>query len=69
MFNSFFHSTSLRVGALAATLAVSAAGFSSCGISEQVQQAKAFKGVDVRLVNVEQATLAGIDDRGTDGWR
>lgn len=61
MFNSFFPSTTLRVGALAAALAVSAAGFSSCGISEQVQQAKAFKGVGVRLVNVEQATLAGID--------
>ena len=61
MFNSFFSVNSLRVGTLAAALAVSAAGFSSCGISEQVQQAKAFKGVDVRLVNVEQATLAGID--------
>lgn len=49
---------------LAATVALGAAGLaglSSCGISEQVQQAKAFKGVDVRLVNVEQATLAGID--------
>jgi hypothetical protein len=46
---------------LAAALALSAAGLSSCGISEQVQQAKAFKGVDVRLLNIEQASIAGID--------
>ncbi|WP_084708676.1 LEA type 2 family protein [Hymenobacter norwichensis] len=35
--------------------------FSSCGISEQVQQAKAFKGAQIRLASVEQATVAGID--------
>lgn len=49
---------------LAAALALSAtglAGLSSCGISEQVQQAKAFKGVDVRLLGIEQATVAGVD--------
>jgi hypothetical protein len=60
----FDFSISLRPARLlAAAVALSTAGlgFSSCGISEQVQQAKAFKGVDVRLVNVEQATLAGID--------
>jgi len=34
---------------------------SSCGIGEQVQQAKAFKGAEFRLASVEQATLAGID--------
>ena len=50
-----------RVRTIAAAVALSTAGLSSCGISEQVQQAKAFKGVDVRLVGVEQATLAGID--------
>ena len=64
MFN-FSQTLPLRyVRSLATAVALSAAGlagFSSCGISEQVQQAKAFKGVDVRLVNVEQATLAGID--------
>jgi hypothetical protein len=35
--------------------------FSSCGISEQVQQAKAFKGAQIRLASVDQATVAGID--------
>ncbi|WP_375416046.1 hypothetical protein [uncultured Hymenobacter sp.] len=34
---------------------------SGCGIREQVQQAKAFKDVDVRLASVTQATVAGID--------
>ncbi|SMB98989.1 hypothetical protein SAMN00120144_3792 [Hymenobacter roseosalivarius DSM 11622] len=34
---------------------------SQCGVSEQVQQAKAFEGAQFRLVSVEQATLAGID--------
>lgn len=34
---------------------------SNCGISEQVQQAKAFKGAQIRLASVEQATVAGID--------
>ena len=50
-----------RLLAAAVVLSTAGLGLSSCGISEQVQQAKAFKGVDVRLVNVEQATLAGID--------
>lgn len=36
-------------------------GLSGCGISEQVQQAKAFKDADFRLASVEQATVAGID--------
>ena len=36
-------------------------GLSRCGISEQVQQAKAFKDADIRLASVEQATVAGID--------
>jgi hypothetical protein len=34
---------------------------SGCGISEQVQQAKAFKNAQIRLASVEQATVAGID--------
>lgn len=36
-------------------------GVSSCGIGEQVQQAKAFKDAEIRLASVEQATVAGID--------
>ncbi|HEX8350086.1 MAG TPA: hypothetical protein VF598_08985 [Hymenobacter sp.] len=36
-------------------------GLSSCGISEQVQQAKAFQNADIRLASVEQATVAGVD--------
>ncbi|MDU0368782.1 LEA type 2 family protein [Hymenobacter endophyticus] len=36
-------------------------GFSRCGISEQVQQAKAFKNAQIRLASVQQATVAGID--------
>ncbi|MDF7815426.1 LEA type 2 family protein [Hymenobacter sp. YC55] len=36
-------------------------GLSQCGISEQVQQAKAFKNAEFRLSSVEQATVAGID--------
>ena len=50
-----------RLLATAVALSTAGLGLSSCGISEQVQQAKAFKGVDVRLVNIKQATLAGID--------
>lgn len=64
MFNLSQTLTSRHVRTLTTAVALSVAGltgFSSCGISEQVQQAKAFKGVDVRLVGVEQATLAGID--------
>lgn len=46
---------------LAALGLLFALAFSSCGISEQVQQAKAFKGAQIRLASVEQATVAGID--------
>ena len=61
MFNLSQTLTPRHVRTLTTAVALSVAGLSSCGISEQVQQAKAFKGVDVRLVGVEQATLAGID--------
>ncbi|WP_426492137.1 LEA type 2 family protein [Hymenobacter sp. 102] len=36
-------------------------GLSRCGISEQVQQAKAFKNAQFRLASVQQATMAGVD--------
>jgi hypothetical protein len=36
-------------------------GLSRCGVGEQVQQAKAFQNVDVRLATVTQATVAGVD--------
>lgn len=36
-------------------------GLSQCGISEQVQQAKAFKDADIRLASIDQATVAGVD--------
>jgi len=45
--------------AVAGMLAV--ASLSQCGISEQVQQAKAFKNVDVRLASVDQATVGGVN--------
>jgi hypothetical protein len=61
MVNYLFLLSRARLLAAAIALSTTGLGLSSCGISEQVQQAKAFKGVDVRLVNVEQATLAGID--------
>ncbi|QNE39904.1 hypothetical protein F1C16_10210 [Hymenobacter sp. NBH84] len=35
--------------------------FTGCGISEQVQQAKAFENAQIRLASVQQATVAGID--------
>jgi len=44
-----------------ATASLLVLGLSSCGIGEQVQQAKAFKGAEFRLASVEQATLAGVD--------
>jgi hypothetical protein len=47
------------VHAVAGVLAV--ASLSQCGISEQVQQAKAFKNVDVRLASVDQATVGGVN--------
>lgn len=37
------------------------ASLSQCGIHEQVQQAKAFKNVDVRLASVDQATVGGVN--------
>jgi hypothetical protein len=40
---------------------VALASLSQCGISEQVQQAKAFKDVDVRLASIDQATVAGVN--------
>ncbi len=49
----------LAVHAMAGVLAV--VGLSQCGISEQVQQAKAFKNVDVRLASVDQATVGGVN--------
>jgi hypothetical protein len=49
----------LAVHALAGLVAV--ASLSQCGISEQVQQAKAFKNVDVRLASVDQATVGGVN--------
>jgi hypothetical protein len=45
--------------AVAGLLAI--ASLSQCGISEQVQQAKAFKNVDVRLASVDQATVGGVN--------
>ncbi|SNR95460.1 MULTISPECIES: LEA type 2 family protein [Hymenobacter] len=44
-----------------AALVFTVLGLSQCGISEQVQQAKAFKGAQIRLASVEQATVAGVD--------
>lgn len=40
---------------------VAVASLSQCGIHEQVQQAKAFKNVDVRLASVDQATVGGVN--------
>lgn len=56
---SFTITHRLAVHAVAGVLAV--AGLSQCGISEQVQQAKAFKNVDVRLASVDQATVGGVN--------
>jgi len=49
----------MAVRAFAGMLAV--AGLSQCGIHEQVQQAKAFKNVEVRLASVDQATVGGVN--------
>ena len=38
----------------------SLATLTQCGIHEQVQQARAFKQVEVRLAAIEQATVAGV---------
>jgi len=56
---SFLTNHRLAVHAVAGVLAV--ASLSQCGISEQVQQAKAFKNVDVRLASVDQATVGGVN--------
>ncbi|RYY14349.1 MAG: hypothetical protein EOO36_14415 [Cytophagaceae bacterium] len=37
------------------------AGLSACGIHEQVQQARAFKQVEVRMASIDQATVGGIN--------
>jgi hypothetical protein len=59
MFSSFLSRPRAAVRVVAGLVAV--ASFSQCGISEQVQQAKAFKNVDVRLASIDQATVAGVD--------
>ena len=59
MFASFFTTHRSAVQAFAGVLAV--AGLSQCGIQEQVQQAKAFKDVDVRLASIDQATVGGVN--------
>ncbi|RZK28643.1 MAG: hypothetical protein EOO63_10785, partial [Hymenobacter sp.] len=56
---SFFSTLRLAVPALAGVLVI--ASLSQCGIHEQVQQAKAFKNVDVRLASVDQATVGGVN--------
>jgi hypothetical protein len=56
---SFLSKHRVAVHALTGLLAV--ASLSQCGIQEQVQQAKAFKNVDVRLASVDQATVGGIN--------
>lgn len=59
MFSALSCKRQLVAQVLAGTLAV--LGLSQCGIHEQVQQAKAFKQVSVRLLSVDQATIAGIN--------
>ena len=59
MFPSFLTNHRGAVQAFVGVLAV--AGLSQCGIQEQVQQAKAFKNVDVRLASVDQATVGGVN--------
>lgn len=59
MFASFLTKHRVAVQACAGVLAI--AGLSQCGIHEQVQQAKAFKNVDVRLASVDQATVGGVN--------
>jgi len=56
---SFSPKTRFAAQAVAGLLAV--ASLSQCGIQEQVQQAKAFKNVDVRLASVDQATVGGVN--------
>ena len=59
MFYSLLPKPRLAAQAVAGLLAV--ASLSQCGIHEQVQQAKAFKNVDVRLASVDQATVGGVN--------
>jgi hypothetical protein len=59
MFTSFLSKPRVAVRAFASVLAL--AGLSQCGIHEQVQQAKAFKSVDVRLASIDQATVGGVN--------
>jgi len=59
MFFSFLPTRRAAVQAVAGLVAV--ASLSQCGIHEQVQQAKAFKNVDVRLASIDQATVAGVN--------
>ena len=59
MFFSFPSKCRVAVQAALGLLAV--ASLSQCGIHEQVQQAKAFKNVDVRLASVDQATVGGVN--------
>ncbi len=56
---SFFTKHRVAVQAVAGLVAV--ASLSQCGIHEQVQQAKAFKNVDVRLASIDQATVGGVN--------
>jgi hypothetical protein len=59
MFLSFLPTRRAVMQAVAGLVTV--ASFSQCGIQEQVQQAKAFKNVDVRLASIDQATVAGVN--------
>jgi hypothetical protein len=59
MFSSFLPRQRVALQAVAGLLAV--ASLSQCGIHEQVQQAKAFKNVDVRLAAIDQATVGGVN--------
>jgi hypothetical protein len=56
---SFLLKHRMAMQAVAGLVAI--ASLSQCGISEQVQQAKAFKNVDVRLASVDQATVGGVN--------
>lgn len=59
MFPSFLSKPRVALQAAAGLVAI--ASLSQCGIQEQVQQAKAFKNVDVRLASVDQATVGGVN--------
>jgi hypothetical protein len=60
-FMSFSFSSTRRAAVHAVAGLVAIASLSQCGIHEQVQQAKAFKQVDVRLASIDQATVAGVN--------